>query len=825
LDAEALQNLFSESGSSSMAALDRSLSSGQAPGPSSDLLHPPTLTSLGVYQTTSPKDAHPPSKDEDQLSGEKVPGPCSMKLQPDLRSPFLERRSNNKEKETDLRLKKESKEQTTVNKLLSGDVTTNSVSLLTVPSLSMSGLINAEITETGAISKTVRNDQYLVTLPSISEYQRLESQSSLPTALPESQNVHLPPQGESTNLLVLLLFYVNTIIVCVRRLLMRHQHVHGVPSRDVSNLSYAHISDPVLGDHINTIQRVNDDENDRPDAPSNDPGTPELTRNLNSEPYPSDSSLGSFEKPLPAYSSKVILDMQLKDTDLVIVKKWLIDKQKPGKDASRSAFSDDLNHYYHLFGHLTLSRDGSVCYKYFFKQSRKFRELLCVPKEARVNIMKSHHDSDHCGHFGPVKTLHRVREKYYFPCMSKEIKLYCNTCEVCFLNNPSYLRKPGAPLKLFTANRPGEYLSIDLIGPINGPCRFRYILTMKDRFTKFVQLAPLIDGTAQKIARALMDNWFFRFGIPEKILSDRAGNLTGDLMKSVYNLLQVNKVQTTSYHARGNGDCERSNKDVAIILKKLIQENYSSWPTKLTYVSFAINTAVHASTGFSPALLQFGRELRTPSDLWYDTTSTETYKSESHLAQASYLEMKNVYRLVRANLGKNQLLQKNFYDKKKGFHTTYKEGDLVMVWKPLSPSIKHFRKFRNCFSGPWFIKKVLSQWTYLVEHQLYPTKRQVVHFDTLRHIPGNLRSSNQSNSANAQVKANKECEDSSKELDQNDGLLPMIQMMFGTNTRPRLHISSEPPPDHNLVPQPEESEPVPNRPYDLRPRRRVKYSK
>ena len=150
---------------------------------------------------------------------------------------------------------------------------------------------------------------------------------------------------------------------------------------------------------------------------------------------------------------------------------------------------------------------------------------------------------------------------------------------------------------------------------------------MKDRFTKFIQLAPLIDGTSQKIAKALMDHYFFIFGVPEKILSDRANNLTGDMMKSVYNILQINKVQTTSYHARGNEDCERSNKDIAIILKKLVKENYSSWPTKLSYVAFAINTAVHATTGFSPAMLQFGRELRTPSDLWYNTTSTITYKT------------------------------------------------------------------------------------------------------------------------------------------------------------------------------------------------------
>ena len=151
--------------------------------------------------------------------------------------------------------------------------------------------------------------------------------------------------------------------------------------------------------------------------------------------------------------------------------------------------------------------------------------------------MKSHHDTEHSGHLGPAKTLHRVREKYYFPCMTKVIKLLCNTCEVCFLNNPSYVRKPGAPLKLFTANRPGQYLSIDLIGPIVGPCRFRYILTLKDRFIKFIQLAPLIDGTSPKIAKALMDYWFFRLFIPEIILSDRVGNLTGDLMKCVYYIL------------------------------------------------------------------------------------------------------------------------------------------------------------------------------------------------------------------------------------------------------------------------------------------------
>ncbi|KAL5264824.1 hypothetical protein ACHWQZ_G005783 [Mnemiopsis leidyi] len=476
-----------------------------------------------------------------------------------------------------------------------------------------------------------------------------------------------------------------------------------IPSLDVASLSPTVLSSqeniPDKMPHVQCNSGVN-------------LGTP---HDVLSEPKSSENN-GSFDQPLSAYSSELVLESQLKDEDFNKIRSWLKNNRKPDRDEDRSGFSDDLNHYYHLFEHLCLSKNGTVCYKFFFKQSKKFRELLCVPEKLHPDILRSHHDTDHSGHFGPVKTLHRIREKYYFPSMSKKVKLFCNTCETCFLNNHGYQKKPGAPLKLFTANRPNEYLSLDLIGPINGPCRFKYILTMKDRFTKYVQLVPLIDGTSQKIAKALMDHWFFTFGIPEKILSDRANNLTGELMQSVYNIFQVNKIRTTSYHARGNGDCERANKDISIILKKLVKDNYSSWPNKLPYVSFAINTAVHASTGFSPARLQFGRELRTPSDLWFSTTSTETYKSGAHLALATYHDLNEVYKLVRSNLNQSQAGQKKTYDRKKGFHTNYKEKDLVLVWKPLSPAVKDYRKFRNCYSGPWQIKKVLSQWTYLVQH-------------------------------------------------------------------------------------------------------------
>ena len=139
-------------------------------------------------------------------------------------------------------------------------------------------------------------------------------------------------------------------------------------------------------------------------------------------------------------------------------------------------FSCSLTKYWQLFEHLCLSKEDAVCYKYYFSKSRKFKELICVPLAARVTIMKDHHDTEACGHVGPARTVYRVREKFYFPGMTAEIKLYCNTCEVCFLNNHGYQKNPRAPLKLFPASRPGEFLSIDLIGQIKGSSRYKWIL-------------------------------------------------------------------------------------------------------------------------------------------------------------------------------------------------------------------------------------------------------------------------------------------------------------------------------------------------------------
>jgi hypothetical protein len=152
----------------------------------------------------------------------------------------------------------------------------------------------------------------------------------------------------------------------------------------------------------------------------------------------------------------------------------------------------------------------------------------------------------------------------------------------------------------------------------------------------------------------------------------------------------------------------------------------------------------------------------------------------------------------------------------------YKEGDLVLIWKPLSPSIKDFRKFKNCYSGPWKIVKVLSTWTYLVRHMKTTSKQCVVHFDTMKLIPTDLRNKFEAPGSAGSSAVIPE-EGSLHQLKDDD----IAQLMLGTSTAPTTALPEIVRTHEVEQTSSSRSENVSTNTsrYDLRPRKRVIYSR
>ena len=106
-----------------------------------------------------------------------------------------------------------------------------------------------------------------------------------------------------------------------------------------------------------------------------------------------------------------------------------------------------------------------------------------VPRAARKEIIKQIHEGDTSEHFGVDKTVHKLKEQYYWPGHWNDVQLFCKTCTTCTTWKGSTPR-PRAPLQSVQADYLIQLAVIDIVGPfLESEAVSRYILVVSDYFT------------------------------------------------------------------------------------------------------------------------------------------------------------------------------------------------------------------------------------------------------------------------------------------------------------------------------------------------------
>ena len=100
------------------------------------------------------------------------------------------------------------------------------------------------------------------------------------------------------------------------------------------------------------------------------------------------------------------------------------------------------------------------------------------------------------------------------------------------------------------------------------------------------------------------------------------------------------------------------------------QGKQNDWELKLEKLSFAYNTAVHATTKCSPFELMFGRIPKLPIDLVYDQTSAEDMRAKyevewiaSEFVDQQRKEMRVMFDFAAANRDAAALKASALYDR------------------------------------------------------------------------------------------------------------------------------------------------------------------
>jgi hypothetical protein len=332
---------------------------------------------------------------------------------------------------------------------------------------------------------------------------------------------------------------------------------------------------------------------------------------------------------------------------------------------------------------------------------------LVVPAAMVPRVLKANHDLPCGGHKGAYRMLHQVRNRFFWPGMAKQIKNYTASCQSC-------IRVKGRPLQLGKPREPPpivvrlQRLSIDIVGPKSVTARGnRFIFTMIDDFSNYLDAVALPDTKTTTIAWHLIDRIIARFGTPKEIHSDRGVQFTSKLFHEVCKLMRIKQIFTAPYHPQGNGKIERAHRTANEFLVHFCCNGQSDWDLMLPFALMAHNSSPNRTNGMTPATLMLSRDIIMPwEDLPYPETDIDL--EEGFTAQSFTDQLQA--RLALANAAAIEHSGEQHADHYSADPLpSFAVGDIVYL-RELRP--QHSAKEQGRWRGPFLITRRRSDVTY-----------------------------------------------------------------------------------------------------------------
>ncbi|GFV24820.1 retrovirus-related Pol polyprotein from transposon 412 [Trichonephila clavipes] len=120
-----------------------------------------------------------------------------------------------------------------------------------------------------------------------------------------------------------------------------------------------------------------------------------------------------------------------KDQQMEILKPFREDPvQRTPSWQDIAPFHPTTKHYWALWDYLHL-RNGVLYRKWESDDGKTFRWHLILPKSRVSTVLKELHGSPTGGHFGVMKTLQKVRERFYWNNVWSDVEKCCRICDPC----------------------------------------------------------------------------------------------------------------------------------------------------------------------------------------------------------------------------------------------------------------------------------------------------------------------------------------------------------------------------------------------------------
>ncbi|XP_068232009.1 uncharacterized protein [Palaemon carinicauda] len=264
-------------------------------------------------------------------------------------------------------------------------------------------------------------------------------------------------------------------------------------------------------------------------------------------------------------------------------------------------------------------------------------------------------------------------------------------------------------LRLAVLRIPFHDVLVDYVGPLPRSKRGnRFLLTMIDRFTRYLEAVPTRCANASHAVRGLTQ-FFCRFGFPATVQSDKGSHFMAREFKAAMEYHGVHHQTSTAYHPESQGLVERSHQTLKTVLTKLGEAGSSDWEENLPYALFALCQARSETTGYSPFELLYAHSTRGPLDILYEAWEDSSKASWVEELPDIQAKIRTAWEIAKASEAKVQGITKGHVDRK-AQDRSFEVGDQVLVLRPGEQ-----RPLSTKFTGPHKILGKKGKLNYLVD--------------------------------------------------------------------------------------------------------------